>query len=241
MDKSFEPGQIESKWYAQVRVNGWFKPSGQGEPYSILLPPPNVTGTLHMGHAFQHTIMDTLIRYHRMRGYDTLWQVGTDHAGIATQMVVTRLLGTEGKTRNELGRDAFIERVWEWKQQSGDTIERQMRRMGVSGDWTRTMLHDGRDPLGSRARNLRAVVRAGPDLSRPAPGQLGSGAEDRDLRPRSRERGRRRQALVDPLSARRRLGIRSSSRRRVRRPCSATSPSRCIRKTSAMRRWSARP
>ena len=139
MDKSFEPGQIESKWYAQWEGNGWFRPSGQGEPYSILLPPPNVTGTLHMGHAFQHTIMDTLIRYHRMRGRDTLWQLGTDHAGIATEMVVTRLLTAEGQTRNELGRDAFIERVWQWKQQSGDTIERQMRRMGVSGDWTRTM------------------------------------------------------------------------------------------------------
>jgi valyl-tRNA synthetase len=139
MDKSFEPGQIESKWYAQWEGNGWFRPSGQGEPYSILLPPPNVTGTLHMGHAFQHTIMDTLIRYHRMRGCDTLWQLGTDHAGIATEMVVTRLLAGEGQSRNELGRDAFIERVWEWKQQSGDTIERQMRRMGVSGDWTRTM------------------------------------------------------------------------------------------------------
>jgi len=139
MDKSFEPGQIESKWYAQWEGNGWFKPSGQGEPYAILLPPPNVTGTLHMGHAFQHTIMDTLIRYHRMRGRDTLWQLGTDHAGIATEMVVTRLLNAEGKSRNELGRDAFIERVWEWKQQSGDTIERQMRRMGVSGDWERTM------------------------------------------------------------------------------------------------------
>ncbi len=139
MDKSFEPGQIESKWYAQWEGNGWFRPSGQGEPYAILLPPPNVTGTLHMGHAFQHTIMDTLIRYHRMRGCDTLWQLGTDHAGIATEMVVTRLLASEGQTRNELGRDAFIERVWRWKQQSGDTIERQMRRMGVSGDWTRTM------------------------------------------------------------------------------------------------------
>jgi len=139
MDKSFEPGQIESKWYAQWEGNGWFRPSGQGEPYSILLPPPNVTGTLHMGHAFQHTIMDTLIRYHRMRGCDTLWQLGTDHAGIATEMVVTRLLAGEGQTRNELGRDAFIERVWQWKQQSGDTIERQMRRMGVSGDWSRTM------------------------------------------------------------------------------------------------------
>lgn len=139
MDKSFEPGQIESKWYAQWESNGWFKPSGQGQPYAILLPPPNVTGTLHMGHAFQHTVMDTLVRYHRMRGYDTLWQLGTDHAGIATEMVVTRLLAPEGKTRNELGREAFVERVWQWKQQSGDTIERQMRRMGVSGDWSRTM------------------------------------------------------------------------------------------------------
>jgi valyl-tRNA synthetase len=139
MDKSFEPGQIESRWYAQWEANGWFKPSGQGQPYAILLPPPNVTGTLHMGHAFQHTIMDTLIRYQRMRGCDTLWQLGTDHAGIATEMVVTRLLNAEGKDRNGLGRDAFIERVWEWKQESGDTIERQMRRMGVSGDWSRTM------------------------------------------------------------------------------------------------------
>jgi valyl-tRNA synthetase len=140
MDSSFEPSTIESKWYAQWEANGWFKPSGRGEPYSIMLPPPNVTGTLHMGHAFQHTIMDTLIRYHRMRGCDTLWQLGTDHAGIATEMVVTRILGTEGSpSRNELGRDAFIERVWQWKGQSGDTIERQMRRMGVSGDWSRTV------------------------------------------------------------------------------------------------------
>src|SRR5689334_2526805 len=98
MDKSFEPAQIESKWYLQWEANGYFKPSGQGEPYCIMLPPPNVTGTLHMGHAFQHTIMDALIRYHRMRGFDTLWQLGTDHAGIATEMVVSRLLAGEGKT-----------------------------------------------------------------------------------------------------------------------------------------------
>ncbi len=138
MDKSFEPAQIESKWYARWEASGSFKPSGQGEPYCIMLPPPNVTGTLHMGHAFQHTIMDALIRYHRMRGCDTLWQLGTDHAGIATEMVVSRLLAGEGTTRNDLGRDAFIERVWQWKQQSGDTIERQMRRLGTSGDWSRS-------------------------------------------------------------------------------------------------------
>jgi valyl-tRNA synthetase len=137
MDKSFEPSQIESKWYAHWESNGYFKPSGKGTPYTIMLPPPNVTGTLHMGHAFQHTLMDTLVRYHRMRGFDTLWQLGTDHAGIATEMVVTRQLNAEGKQRADFTREAFIERVWEWKAESGDTIGRQMRRVGVSGDWSR--------------------------------------------------------------------------------------------------------
>jgi valyl-tRNA synthetase len=139
MEKSFEPQTFETKWYAHWEASGCFKPSGKGEPYTIMLPPPNVTGTLHMGHAFQHTLMDALIRYHRMRGYDTLWQVGTDHAGIATEMVVSRNLAREGnnETRDSLGRDKFIEKVWEWKQESGDTISRQMRRLGASGDWSR--------------------------------------------------------------------------------------------------------
>jgi valyl-tRNA synthetase len=139
MEKSFEPTSFETKWYAWWEANGLFKPSGQGPAYTIMLPPPNVTGTLHMGHAFQHTLMDALIRYHRMRGFDTLWQVGTDHAGIATEMVVGRNLALEGKgeTRDSLGREKFIEKVWEWKQQSGDTITRQMRRLGASGDWSR--------------------------------------------------------------------------------------------------------
>ena len=137
MDKSFEPHSFETRWYAHWEASGCFKPSGVGEPYSIMLPPPNVTGTLHMGHAFQHTLQDALIRYHRMRGFDTLWQVGTDHAGIATEMVVTRNLAREGLTRDGLGRDAFIERVWQWKQESGDTITRQMRRLGASADWSR--------------------------------------------------------------------------------------------------------
>ena len=138
MEKRFEPAAIESKWYPRWESAGYFQPSGTGQPYCIMLPPPNVTGMLHMGHAFQHTIMDALIRYHRMRGCDTLWQLGTDHAGIATEMVVSRLLAGEGTARNDLGRDAFIERVWQWKQQSGDTIERQMRRLGTSGDWSRS-------------------------------------------------------------------------------------------------------
>ncbi|MFZ9348401.1 MAG: valine--tRNA ligase, partial [Arenimonas sp.] len=139
MDKSFDPSQFEGKWYAHWENTGCFTPSGQGPAYTIMLPPPNVTGTLHMGHAFQHTLQDALIRYHRMNGFDTHWQMGTDHAGIATEMVVNRNLAQagQGETRDTLGRDKFIEKVWEWKQQSGDTITRQMRRLGTSGDWSR--------------------------------------------------------------------------------------------------------
>ena len=137
MDKSCEPKDIEARWYPLWEASGYFAPSGDGEPYTIMLPPPNVTGTLHMGHAFQHTLMDTLIRYQRMQGRRTLWQVGTDHAGIATEMVVSRLLDREGLNRSELGREKFIERVWQWKEESGNTISRQMRRMGTSGDWSR--------------------------------------------------------------------------------------------------------
>ena len=140
LPSGYEPKSFESRLYAQWEASGCFKPRGQGVPYSILLPPPNVTGTLHMGHAFQHTLMDALVRYHRMLGYDVLWQMGTDHAGIATEMVVSRNLALEGKgeSRDSLGREGFIARVWDWKAQSGDTIERQMRRLGASGDWSRS-------------------------------------------------------------------------------------------------------
>ncbi|MGH8083541.1 MAG: valine--tRNA ligase, partial [Lysobacter sp.] len=153
---SYDPKQFETRLYEQWESSGVFKPRGEGPAYSILLPPPNVTGTLHMGHAFQHTLQDALIRYHRMRGYDTLWQMGTDHAGIATEMVVARNLGREGLTRDGLGRDGFIEKVWEWKGQSGDTIERQMRRLGTSGDWSRSMFT--MDPIASTAV-IEAFVR----------------------------------------------------------------------------------
>jgi len=137
--KSFEPQAIESRWYPQWEEAGYFKAGYEpGKPaYSIMLPPPNITGTLHMGHAFNQTIMDTLIRYHRMRGYNTLWQPGTDHAGIATEMVVTRQLEMQGTSRHALGRERFIEKVWEWKAQSGSTILNQMRRLGASCDWSR--------------------------------------------------------------------------------------------------------
>ncbi|AYA65461.1 valine--tRNA ligase [Alteromonas sp. RKMC-009] len=137
MDKTFEPQSIEQQCYEKWEAAGYFKPSGHGDPYCILLPPPNVTGSLHMGHGFQQTIMDALTRYHRMKGDNTLWQVGTDHAGIATQMVVERRLNAEGKTRHDLGREAFIDKIWEWKEESGGTITRQMRRLGTSTDWDR--------------------------------------------------------------------------------------------------------
>ena len=137
MDKVYSPADIEQRLYARWEASGLFAPPREGAGYCIVIPPPNVTGTLHMGHAFQDTIMDALTRYHRMRGEAALWQPGTDHAGIATQMVVERQLEGEGLTRTGLGRDAFIERVWKWKGESGGTIARQMRRLGASVDWSR--------------------------------------------------------------------------------------------------------
>jgi valyl-tRNA synthetase len=136
MEKTYAPHEIERRIYERWESNGWFKPSGRGTPYSIVIPPPNVTGTLHMGHAFQHTLMDALTRYHRMQGDDTLWQPGTDHAGIATQMVVERQLNAQGQKRTDLSREEFVERVWKWKEQSGGTINGQMRRLGDSVDWS---------------------------------------------------------------------------------------------------------
>ncbi|BBA34238.1 valyl-tRNA synthetase [Methylocaldum marinum] len=137
MEKTYEPHSIESRWYTFWEENGYFAPSGSGTPYCIMIPPPNVTGSLHMGHGFNNTIMDALIRYHRMAGYNTLWQVGTDHAGIATQMVVERQLAARNLTRHDLGRDKFLDKVWEWKGESGGTITRQLRRLGSSVDWSR--------------------------------------------------------------------------------------------------------
>ena len=137
MNKSYRPKDIEQRIYEEWESRGYFAPSGTGEPYCIVIPPPNVTGTLHMGHAFQDTIMDALTRYHRMMGRDTLWQPGTDHAGIATQMVVERQLNARGTSRRELGREKFVERVWEWKNESGGQIGQQLRRLGASVDWQR--------------------------------------------------------------------------------------------------------
>jgi valyl-tRNA synthetase len=138
MEKVFSPDQIEAALYQHWESQGYFHPSKpDAEPYCIMIPPPNVTGSLHMGHAFQATLMDTLIRWQRMQGKNTLWQVGTDHAGIATQMVVEGRLATQQQTRQTLGREAFIEKIWQWKAQSGGTITQQLRRMGASVDWQR--------------------------------------------------------------------------------------------------------
>lgn len=138
IDKAYEPHELEKHWYQTWEKNGYFKPSGNGAPYCIPLPPPNVTGSLHMGHGFGFTLIDVLIRYERMCGKNTLWQGGTDHAGIATQMVVERKLQLETKqSRHDLGREKFVEKIWEWKEESGGNISRQLRRMGASIDWER--------------------------------------------------------------------------------------------------------
>jgi len=137
MDKTYDPHAIEQQWYQNWEEKGYFAPAGGDKAFCIMIPPPNVTGSLHMGHGFNNTVMDTLVRYHRMKGDNTLWQPGTDHAGIATQMVVERQLNAENKTRHDLGRDKFIERVWKWKEESGGNITHQLRRMGSSLDWSR--------------------------------------------------------------------------------------------------------
>ena len=137
MDTTYQPHAIETIWYQDWETNQYFAPQGSGQPYTIMIPPPNVTGSLHMGHGFNNAIMDALIRYRRMQGRNTLWQPGTDHAGIATQMVVERQLAAQGQDRHDLGREAFLEKVWEWKEESGSTITQQIRRLGSSVDWSR--------------------------------------------------------------------------------------------------------
>jgi valyl-tRNA synthetase len=137
MEKTYQPHSIENQWYQTWEEKGYFKPKGDGKPYCIMIPPPNVTGSLHMGHGFNNAVMDALIRYRRMSGDNTLWQVGTDHAGIATQMVVERQLAAQNISRHDLGREKFLEKIWEWKEKSGGTITRQIRRLGSSVDWSR--------------------------------------------------------------------------------------------------------
>lgn len=137
MEKTYDPKSIEQRWYQAWEQNNYFTPNGKGDPYCIVIPPPNVTGSLHMGHGFQLSLIDALIRYKRMCGNNTLWQLGVDHAGIATQIIVEQNLKKEGLTRQHVGREKFLEKIWEWKQSSGNTISKQERRLGSSGDWNR--------------------------------------------------------------------------------------------------------
>ncbi|MFP5341239.1 MAG: class I tRNA ligase family protein, partial [Gammaproteobacteria bacterium] len=138
LDKTYQPQDVETRLYKAWEEGGCFRAGvRQGKPYTIALPPPNVTGSLHMGHALNHTLQDILIRYQRMRGRDALWQPGTDHAGIATQMVVERQLAEKQQNRHEMGREKFVERVWQWKAESGGMITAQQRRLGESCDWSR--------------------------------------------------------------------------------------------------------
>ena len=145
LDKTFNPGAVEEKHYKLWEEKNAFAANHESgkAPYTIMMPPPNVTGNLHMGHALTFTIQDILIRYNRMKGKDALWQPGTDHAGIATQMVVERQLEAQNVTRHDLGREKFIDKVWEWKNQSGGAIINQMRRLGASADWAKERFHHG--------------------------------------------------------------------------------------------------
>ncbi|HCD63288.1 MAG TPA: valine--tRNA ligase, partial [Alphaproteobacteria bacterium] len=140
LEKTYSPESIERKWYEKSEGEGLFAcdPASAHAPYTIMMPPPNVTGSLHMGHALTFTLQDVLIRYNRMQGRDALWQPGMDHAGIATQMVVERQLGEQNISRRDLGRDAFVEKVWEWKAESGGTILHQQKHIGASADWQRS-------------------------------------------------------------------------------------------------------
>ena len=139
MEKTYQPSAVEARRYALRAQSGGFaaEPDSNRRPYTIMMPPPNVTGSLHIGHALNFTLQDVLVRYQRMRGRDVLWQPGTDHAGIATEIVVTNQLAEEGIAKHDLGREQFVARVWEWKERSGGTITRQLRRLGVSPDWNR--------------------------------------------------------------------------------------------------------
>ena len=210
LDKTFDPAEIEPRLY-----DGWEKRGrvrrrpdlATPQPFTIMIPPPNVTGSLHMGHALTFTVQDTLIRWRRMQGRDALWQPGTDHAGIATQMVVERLLAERGdRPAATLGREAFLERVWQWKAESGGTITRQLRRLGASLDWPRERftMDEG---LSAAVREVFVTLyRAGADLPRPAAGELGPEIPVRDLRPGGGEPRGEGHPLVHPLSGRGRAG-----------------------------------
>ena len=187
IDKTYQPGAVEGRIYAAWEEAGAFR-AGRPErakaaPYCIVIPPPNVTGSLHMGHALNNTLQDILCRFERMRGKDVLWQPGTDHAGIATQAVVERqLMERQQPGSREMGREAFIKRVWEWKAESGGAIIGQLKRLGASCDWSRERFTMDEGLSRAVAKVFVELYRAGPHLQGQAAGQLGPEAQDRDLR-----------------------------------------------------------
>ena len=190
IENRYVPGAVEGRIYAAWESAGAFRAGrperAKAEPYCIVIPPPNVTGSLHMGHALNNTLQDILCRFERMRGKDVLWQPGTDHAGIATQAVVERqLMERQQPGSREMGREAFIKRVWEWKAESGGTIIGQLKRLGASCDWSRERFTMDEGLSRAVAESLRRALPRGPHLQGQAAGQLGPQAQDRDLRPRS--------------------------------------------------------
>ena len=188
IDKTYQPNDVEGRIYAEWEQAGAFRAGrperAEAAPYSIVIPPPNVTGSLHMGHALNNTLQDILARFERMRGKDVLWQPGTDHAGIATQMVVERqLMERQEPSRREMGRAKFLERVWAWKAESGGIITRQLKRLGASCDWSRERFTMDEGLSRAVLQGFRRALQRGPDLQGQAAGQLGPEAAHRDLRP----------------------------------------------------------
>ena len=240
----YDPGESEARVFARWLESGRFHPEPAGtaaENYSIAIPPPNVTGALHMGHALNGTIQDTLIRYARMRGKRTKWILGTDHAGIATQTQVERLLASEGTSREEIGREAFIERVWRWREQYGGTIIDQYKRLGASCDYAEERFTLDEAYVRGGAEGLRRAVREGPDLPRQLHGQLGPGLAVGDLRPRGRGPSRSRTPSTTSTTRWRRATGRSRSPPCARRRCWATPRSPSTPTTTATRGSWGRP
>src|ERR1700678_3724726 len=207
IEKNYQPADIEGRMSRLWEQSGAFK-AGRPErrearPFTIVIPPPNVTGSLHMGHALNNTLQDILCRFERMRGRDVLWQPGTDHAGIATQMVVERqLMERQEPGRRDMGREKFLERVWQWKAESGGVIVNQLKQLRASRDWSREPFHHGRGPVARRRQGVRRTAPRRPDLQGQAAGELGSGAVDGDFRSRSAANRGQGQPLVSALSAR---------------------------------------
>ena len=205
LSAQYQPGEVEQRRYEQWVSAGHFRATADSDkpPFTIVIPPPNVTGSLHMGHALDHTLMDALTRRKRMQGFEALWLPGMDHAGIATQNVVERQLAAEGLTRHDLGREKFVERVWQWKAESGGAILGQMRRLGDSVDWDRERFTMDEGLSRAVQTDLQAAVRRRPDLPGRADHQLVPALPHRAVRHRGRAHRGRGRADLDPLQRRR--------------------------------------